>query len=326
MTINTVVKSLAGIALAALATTTALAQSDFPNRPIRMFVPFAAGGGIDITARIAAQSLSDVLGQQVVVQNQGGAGGALATDAVAKADPDGYTLLYHSTTGIVHAAVTPKLPYDWIRDLAPISIATRFAPVMVTSPTLPARDLKGFIALLKANPGKFSYASSGAGTALHLGVELFKQKAGVDILHVPYRGTAAAMPDLLSGRIAMMLDGVPVQTPNIRAGTLFAVAVTTRQRSPAIPEVPTMIESALDVELPFWTAIYAPIKTPKPIIDKLNAAIAKAMKDQGVTSRLADVGTEVVGSTVAETDAFTRQQFMLYRGILERDPSLLAGQ
>jgi tripartite-type tricarboxylate transporter receptor subunit TctC len=326
MTTNNVLKLLAGMALAALATTTALAQSGFPNRPIRMFVPFAAGGGIDITARIAAQSLSDVLGQQVVVQNQGGAGGALATDAVAKAAPDGYTLLYHSTTGIVHAAVTPKLPYDWIRDLAPISIVTRFAPVMVISPTLPTKDLKGFIALLKSNPGKFSYASSGAGTALHLGVELFKQKAGVDILHVPYRGTAAAMPDLLSGRIAMMLDGVPVQTPNIRAGTLFAVAVTTRQRSPAIPEVPTMIESALDVELPFWTAIYAPIKTPKPIIDKLNSAIAQAMKDQGVTSRLADVGTEVVGSTVTETDAFTRQQFTLYRGIVERDTSLLGGQ
>ena len=326
MTTNNVLKWLAGMALAALATTTALAQSGFPNRPIRMFVPFAAGGGIDITARIAAQSLSEVLGQQVVVQNQGGAGGALATDAMVRADPDGYTLLYHSTTGIVHAAVTPKLPYDWIRDLAPISIITRFAPVMVISPTLSTKDLKGFIALLKSNPGKFSYASSGAGTALHLGVELFKQKAGVDILHVPYRGTAAAMPDLLSGRIAMMLDGVPVQTPNIRAGTLFAVAVTTRQRSPAIPEVPTMIESALDVELPFWTAIYAPIKTPKPIIDKLNSAIAKAMKDQGVTSRLADVGTEVAGSTVTETDAFTRQQFTLYRGIVERDTSLLGGQ
>jgi tripartite-type tricarboxylate transporter receptor subunit TctC len=326
MTTNTAMKWLAGLALAALVTTGAVAQSDFPNRPIRMLVPFAAGGGIDITARITAQSLSDVLGQQVVVQNQGGAGGALATDAMVRADPDGYTLLYHSTTGIVHAAVTPNLPYDWLRDLAPVSIATRFAPVMVISPTLPAKDLKGFIALLKANPGKYSYGSSGAGTALHLGVELFKQKAGVDILHVPYRGTAAAMPDLLSGRIAMMLDGVPVQTPNIRAGTLSAVAVTTQQRSPSIPDVPTMIESGLDVELPFWTAIYAPIKTPKPIVDKLNAAIAKAMKDQGVTARLADVGTEVVGSTVAETDAFTRQQFTLYRGIVERDKSLLGGQ
>src|SRR6476659_7543377 len=182
----------------------ACAQVEFPTRPIKLIVPFPAGGGIDVTARIAAQALGDVLGQQVVVQNQGGAGGAIATDSVVKAEPDGYTLLYHSTTGIVHAAVTPKLPYDWIRDLAPISIVTRFAPVMVISPTLPTKDLKGFIALLKSNPGKFSYASSGAGTALHLGVELFKQKAGVDILHVPYRGTAAAMPDLLSGRIAMM--------------------------------------------------------------------------------------------------------------------------
>jgi tripartite-type tricarboxylate transporter receptor subunit TctC len=326
MTTNILPKWLAGLALAALTTTAALAQSDFPNRPIRMFVSFAAGGGIDITARITAQSLSEVLGQQVVVQNQGGAGGALATDTVVRADPDGYTLLYHSTTGIVHAAVTPNLPYDWLRDLAPVSIATRFAPVMVISPTLPTKDLKGFVALLKANPGKYSYASSGAGTALRLGVELFKQKAGVDILHVPYRGTAAAMPDLLSGRIAMMLDGVPVQTPNIRAGTLSAVAVTTRERSPSIPDVPTMIESGLDVELPFWTAIYAPIKTPKPIVDKLNAAIAKAIKNQGVTSRLADVGTEVVGSSVAETDAFTRQQFSLYRGIVERDKSLLDGK
>jgi tripartite-type tricarboxylate transporter receptor subunit TctC len=326
MTTKILRKWLAGLAVAAVTATGALAQSDFPKRPIRLFVPFAAGGGIDITARIAAQSLSDVLGQQVVVQNQGGAGGALATDAVARAEPDGYTLLYHSTTGVVHAAVTPNLAYDWLRDLAPVSIATRFAPVMVISPTLPTKDLKGFIALLKSNPGKFSYASSGAGTALHLGVELFKQKAGVDVLHVPYRGTAAAMPDLLSGRIAMMLDGVPVQTPNIRAGTLSAVAVTTRQRSPAILDVPTMVESGLDVELPFWTAIYAPIKTPKPIIDKLNAAIAKAMKDQGVTSRLADVGTESVGSSVAETDAFTRQQFTLYRGIVERDKSLLGGQ
>lgn len=317
---------LTGVAALALSNAPAHAQADFPSRPIKMYVPFPAGGGIDITARITAQKLSDVLGQQVVIQNQGGAGGALATDAVVKSDPDGYTLLYHSTTGIVNAAVTPKLPYDWLRDLAPIAIATRFAPVMVISPTLPTKNLKGFIALLKANPGKYSYASSGTGTALHLGVELFKQKAGVDILHVPYRGTVAAMPDLLSGRIAMMLDGVPVQTPNIKAGTVPAVAVTTRERSPAIPDVPTMIESGLDVELPFWTAIYAPAKTPKPIIDRLNAAIAKAMKDPGVIKRLGDVGTEAVGSTIAETDALTHQQFGLYRGIVERDKTLLGGQ
>src|SRR5580704_8961258 len=251
----------------------AFAQADFPSRPIKMMVPFPAGGGIDVTARIAAQAMTDVLGQQVIVQNQGGAGGALATDSVVKSNSDGYTLLYHSTTGIVHAAVTENLPYDWMRDLAPVSIVTRFAPVMIVSPTLQVKDLNEFIALLKANPGKYSFASSGTGTAVHLAEELFKQKAGVDIVHVPYRGTAAAMPDLLSGRIAMMIDGVPVQTPNIRSGTVRALAVTTSTRSPSIPDVPTMKEAGLDYEVPFWTAIYAPIQTPKPIIDKLAAAV-----------------------------------------------------
>jgi tripartite-type tricarboxylate transporter receptor subunit TctC len=299
------------------------AQTDFPSRPIKMIVPFPPGGGIDVTARIAAQALTDVLGQQIVVQNQGGAGGAIATDSVVKANPDGYTLLYHSTTGIVHAAVTENLPYDWMRDLAPVSIVTRFAPVMVVSMTLPVKDLKEFIALLKANPGKYSFASSGTGTAVHLAEELFKQKAGVDIVHVPYRGTVAAMPDLLTGRIAMMIDGVPVQTPNIRNGTVRALAVTTGTRSPSIPDVPTMKEAGLDYEVPFWTAIYVPIQTPKPIIDKLAAAIGKAMHDPAVVKRLADVGTEAVGSGPAELDALTHQQFNLYRGIVQEDKSLL---
>jgi tripartite-type tricarboxylate transporter receptor subunit TctC len=305
---------------------TAAAQADFPSRPIRMIVPFPPGGGIDTTARITAQKLSDVLGQQIVIENQGGGGGAIATNAVTKAEPDGYTLLYHSTTGIVHAAVTPKLPYDWLKELAPISITTRFAPVMVVSPTLPVKDLKEFIALLKANPGKYSYASSGTGTAVHLAEELFRQKAGVDIVHVPYRGTIAAMPDLLTGRIAMMIDGVPVQTKNIQAGTVKALAVTTDTRSPVLPDVPTMKEAGLDYVVPFWTAVYAPSRTPQSVIDRLAAAINKAMQSDEVTKRLAEVGTEAVGSTPAELDALTRQQFALYRGIVESNPALVAGQ
>ena len=200
------------------------AQDNFPSRPIKLIVPFPAGGGIDVTARITAQALGNMLGQQVIVQNEGGAGGAIATDSVVKSEPDGYTLLYHSTTGIVHAAVTEKLPYTWLNDLAPVSIVTRFAPVMIVSPTLAVKDLREFIALLKNNPGKYSFASSGTGTAVHLAEEMFKQKASVDIVHIPYRGTAAAMPDLLTGRIAMMIDGVPVQTQNIRNGTVRALA------------------------------------------------------------------------------------------------------
>jgi tripartite-type tricarboxylate transporter receptor subunit TctC len=302
------------------------AQDDFPSRPVKLIVPFPAGGGIDVTARIAAQALGNVLGQQIVVQNEGGAGGAIATDSVVKSEPDGYTLLYHSTTGIVHAAVTEKLPYDWLRDLAPVSIVTRFAPVMIVSPALPVKDLSEFIALLKDNPGKYNFASSGTGTAVHLAEEMFKQKAGVDIVHIPYRGTAAAMPDLLTGRIAMMIDGVPVQTQNIRNGTVRALAVTTSTRSPSIPDVPTMKEAGLDYEVPFWTAMYAPIRTPKPIVDKLAAAMGKVMREPGVTTRLADVGTEAVGSSSAELDALTRAQFELYRGIVQNNKSLLGAQ
>jgi tripartite-type tricarboxylate transporter receptor subunit TctC len=302
------------------------AQTEFPSRPIKLVVPFPAGGGIDTTARVMAQALGTVLGQQILVQNQGGAGGAIATDAVVKAEPDGYTLLYHSTTGIVHAAVTEKLPYDWMRDLAPVSIVTRFAPVMIVSPVVPVKDLREFIALLKAKPGQFSFASSGTGTAVHLAEELFKQKAGVDIVHVPYRGTGAAMPDLLTGRIAMMIDGVPAQTENIRNGTVRALAVTTSARSPSIPEIPTMKEAGLDYEVPFWTAIYAPIRTPQPVVEKLTAAIDKAVHEDAVVKRLADVGTEAVGSSAAELDALTRQQFALYRDIVKGNRALLGAQ
>lgn len=302
----------------------ARAQADFPTRPIKMYVPFPPGGGIDVTARIAAEQLSKVLGQSIVIINQGGGGGAIATDAVVRSNPDGYTLLYHSVTGIVHAAVTKDLPYDWLRDLAPVSLITRFAPVMVITPTLPAKNMREFIALLKANPGKYSYGSSGTGTAVHLATELFKQKAGVDIVHVPYRGTVAVLPDLISGRVAMMIDGVPAEMKNIQTGVVRALAVTTSTRSPALPDVPTMKEVGVDFVAPFWTGLYAPAATPKPIIDRLAAAANEAMHDPAVVKRLADIGTEAVGSPPDGLDSETRGQFALYRKIVADNPSLLA--
>jgi tripartite-type tricarboxylate transporter receptor subunit TctC len=304
-----------------LAVSGAAAQDGFPAKPIKLMVSLAAGGGIDFTARTTAQKLSDVLGQQVVVENQGGAGGVLGVNAVARAAPDGYTLLYHSVSGVVSSVVGKDLPYDWLRDLAPVSLVTRFAPVLIINPSLPARDLKEFIALAKANPGKFSYGSSGAGTAIHLASELFKAAAGVDIVHVPYRGNAGVMPDLLAGRIAMLIDGVPAQAKNIESGLVRALAVTTRTRSPALPGVPTMIEQGVDYEVPYWTAIYAPAATPKPLLDKLAADIAKTMQDPGVVARLKEAGTEAVGSTPQELDKFNRDQFELYRGIVA-DPRL----
>ncbi len=305
----------------ALSTMTAPAQDVYPSKPIRLIVPLAAGGGIDFTARTTAQRLSEVLGQQVVVENQGGAGGTLGVNAVARAAPDGYTLLYHSVTGVVSSVVGKDLPYDWLRDLAPVSLVTRFAPVLVINTSLPARDLKEFIALAKAEPGKLSYGSSGAGTGIHLASELFKATAGVDIVHVPYRGNAGVMPDLLAGRIAMLIDGVPAQAKNIEQGMVRALAVTTKDRSPALPNVPTMIEQGVDYELPYWTGIYAPAATPKPIVEKLAAEIAATMKDPGVVSRLRNVGTEAVGSAPPEFDRLNRDQMTLYRRIVQ-DPRL----
>jgi tripartite-type tricarboxylate transporter receptor subunit TctC len=299
----------------------AAAQDGYPTKPIKLIVPLAAGGGIDFTARATAQKLSEVLGQQVVVENQGGAGGTLGINAVARATPDGYTLLYHSVSGVVSAAVGKDLPYDWLRDLAPVSLVTRFAPVLIINPSLAASDLKEFIALAKANPGKFSYGSSGPGSAIHLASELFKAVAGIDIVHVPYRGNAGVMPDLLAGRIAMLIDGVPAQAKNIESGVVRALAVTTRTRAPALPNVPTMMEQGLDYEVPYWTAIYAPAATPKAIVDRLAESIAKTMKDPAVVERLRQAGTEAVGSTPQELDAFNRAQFALYRGIAA-DPRL----
>jgi tripartite-type tricarboxylate transporter receptor subunit TctC len=299
----------------------AAAQDGYPTKPIKLIVPLAAGGGIDFTARTTAQKLSDVLGQQVVVENQGGAGGTLGINAVVRAAPDGYTLLYHSVSGVVSAAVGKDLPYDWLRDLAPVSLVTRFAPVLIINPSLPAGDLKEFIALAKANPGKFSYGSSGAGSAIHLASELFNAAAGVDIVHVPYRGNAGVMPDLLAGRIAMLIDGVPAQTKNIESGVVRALAVTTRTRASTLPNVPTMMEQGLDYEVPYWSAIYAPSATPKAIIDRLAEGIAKAMKDPAVVERLQQAGTEAVGSTPQELDTFNRDQLALYRGIVA-DPRL----
>ena len=285
------------------------AQEAWPNRPIKLVVPLTAGGGVDMMARLTAQQLSDQLGQQVVVENQGGAGGTIAANAVARARPDGYTLIFQSvSSAVVNALVYKNLPYDPIKDLTPVTLAGSFPLVLVTNPDLPAKDLGELIALLKANPGKYSYGSSGVGTMPHLAGELFKSMAGVDMVHVPYRGNSAIMADLFAGRVAIMFDGPPTQLGNIQGGKVRALAITTAERSPVLPTVPPVADTLPGYAIPFWTAIFAPANTPKDIVERIAAETRKAMQNPEVIRRYGDAGIVGIGSSPQELDRFWREQ------------------
>lgn len=298
---------------------TAIAQSNFPSKPIRMVVPLTAGGGVDLMARITAQRLSEQLGQQIIVENQGGAGGTIAGAAVARSEPDGYTLLFQSmSSAVINSVVYTNLKYDPVKDFSAITLVARFPLVLVINPDIPAKDIKEFITLLKANPGKYNYGSSGVGTIVHLAGELFKSLANVDMVHIPYKGNSAVVADLLSGRVAMMIDGVPPQLSSIKAGKVRALAVTTTSRSEVLPNVPTMVEGGLPgYEIAFWVGMFAPAKTPKAIVDLLAAETAKAMKHPETLKRLKDLGAEGVGSTADELNRFWRQELSQYGKIVK---------
>lgn len=295
------------------------AYAQYPNRPIRLIVPFAAGGGVDLMARLAAQALSEEIKENVIVENQPGASGTLATMNVAKADPDGYTLMFHTTSSSVINAVTfTNLKYDPLKALVPVTLVSQFPLAVFTYPELPAKNMAEFVALLKANPGKYNYGSSGYGSIVHLGAELFKSLAHVDIKHIPYKGNAPALTDLLAHRIEMIIDGVPPQVANVEAGKIRALAVTTAKRSDKLPNVPTMIESGIaGYELSFWTAIFAPAGTPKPIVDLIASKLGDAMKKQKLIARMKDLGADGVGSSPEALDRFWHQEIDRYRKIVE---------
>ena len=295
------------------------AYAQYPNRPIRLIVPFAAGGGVDLMARLAAQALSEELKENVIVENQPGASGTLATMNVAKADPDGYTLMFHTTSSSVINAVTfTNLKYDPLKALVPVTLVSQFPLAVFTYPELSAKNMAEFVALLKANPGKYNYGSSGYGSIVHLGAELFKSLAHVDIKHIPYKGNAPALTDLLAHRIEMIIDGVPPQVANVEAGKIRALAVTTAKRSDKLPNVPTMIESGIaGYELSFWTAIFAPAGTPKPIVDLIASKLGDAMKKQKLIARMKDLGADGVGSSPETLDRFWHQEIDRYRKIVE---------
>jgi tripartite-type tricarboxylate transporter receptor subunit TctC len=279
------VLSLCAISLCA--TTAAHAQSDYPNRQIRLMVGFAAGGPVDVTARIVADALSGELGKPVVVDNHAGAGGNLAADAVAKAPPDGYTLLQSSNAIAIAPGIYGSLPFDVVKDFAPVTEVTTSFLVMVVHPSVPANTLPEFIAYAKAKAGKIDYASSGAGTITHLAGAMFGRDAGLAMQHVPYRGSAPAITDLVAGRVPVMFAPTGLAKPFIESGKLRAIAVTGLQRADNLPGVPTIDEQGLrGFEATSWGGMFAPAATPKPVIDRLHGAVVNILANDETRRRL----------------------------------------
>jgi tripartite-type tricarboxylate transporter receptor subunit TctC len=299
-------------------TSSAHAAEPYPTRPVRMLVPFAPGGGIDFLARVTAQELSDRLGRQFVIENQTGGGGAIASYTLANAKPDGYTIIFQSSSSAaVVPAVSKNLRYDPIKDFAPVSLVGALPLVLVVNKDLPVTDLQSFVELLRKNPGKHSYGTAGPATAIHLVTELFRLGTNTQIQHVPYRGMNPATQDVLAGNISMVIDAVPAQLGNINGGTIRALAVTANKRSGVLPGVPTMQESGLkDFDFLFWGAIYAPAGTPDEIVQKLSTTIGEIMRDEKVGKRLRDVGNEPIGSSPAELDKYWKSEIDLYRKIV----------
>lgn len=276
----------------------ASAQS-FPNKPITLVVPFAAGGGTDIAARIIGPKMAELLGQNVVVENVGGAGGNIGTNRVAKAAPDGYTILMGTiSTHAINPAIFKRMPHDPVKDFAPISLLVLVPSVLTVAKDFPANNVKELIARLKAEPDKHSYASSGVATPQHLGGELFKTMTGTQMQHIPYRGGGPALQDVVAGKVAMIFDNLPSSAEQIRAGNVRGFAVTTKTRSPAFPDMPTMEEAGLPgYEIYSWNALFAPAGTPRDVIAKINDAANKAIKDPVIAKRLMDLSNVIVGTT-----------------------------
>ncbi len=292
---------LAAAALALLAGI-ALAQP-YPGKPIRLIVPFPPGGATDIVGRAFAQKLSEQLGQPVIVDNKPGAGGTIGSDLAAKAPADGYTLLMATTsTHSIAPSLYANLPYDPLRDFAPISHIADSTNLLVVGAMVPAKDVRELIALAKAQPGKLTYASSGSGTIVHLTAELFNSMAGIQMTHVPYKGTALAVPDIMSGQVTMIFDNIVSAQPGLKTGKVRALAVTGTRRTPLAPDLPTVAESGLPgFASDTYFGLFAPAGTPKAIVDKLNVEANKILAQPDFRERLAGLGADAAGGT---PDAF----------------------
>ena len=296
---------LLGAASASLAAP-AVAQG-FPSRPVRLVVPYSAGGGADTTARLIAPKLQDALGQTVVIDNKPGAGGTIGDDFVAKSAPDGHTLLIGAFAHAVNPSLMARMPFRTPDDFAPVSLLVTVPELLVVTPSFAAKTVADLVAMAKAEPGKLSYGSSGNGSAQHLAAELFKMRTGTDIQHVPYKGGALAVADVAAGHVPFYFGNMSAALPQVRAGRVRALAVTSPQRSPAAPEIPTMAESGVSgCEISEWNALLAPAGTPPSVIDRLNADLVKILRDDDIKARFADLGAQTIGSTPTELAAFLR--------------------
>ena len=309
--------------LAAPAANAATAQSApagaYPDKPLRLIVPFPPGGGNDILARAVGQRLVEVLGQQFVVDNRGGAGGAIGATIAAAAAPDGYTLFLGSVGNLAqNPALKENLPYNPVRDFAPVSLIATSSFILAVNPGVAAKSVQELIALAKASPGKFNYASAGTGSSLHMAGELFKHATGTDMLHVPYKGTVPAMTDLIGGRVQLIFSTMPPALPLIKTGRLRALGVTTAKRAAAAPEVPTIAESGVKgFNVSNWQGILLPAKTPGAIVRKLNRDLLATLKLPGMPETLAAQGLESAGSTPEEFGALIKAEIAKYTQVVK---------
>jgi len=306
------------IALAAALAAAGAHAQNYPTRAVRIVVPYAAGGNTDFTARVIAARLAAVFGQQVVVENRPGGATNIGSDLVAKSAPDGYTLLMGGASNAINMSLYQKLPYDTLRDFAPVILCVKGANVLSVHPSLPAKNLKELIALAKAQPGRLNYASSGLGSSNMMAGELFKLMAGVNIVHVPYKGNAPALTDTIAGQVEMIFSGVPALIPQLESGRLRAIAIGSLKRFPALPQVPTLDESGLKgYEATTWFGLLAPARTPREIVARLNAEIAKILLGKEVSERFIAEGIDPSGDTPGEFAKFIGDEIAKYAKVVK---------
>ncbi len=291
--------------------------ADYPNRPVRWLIGFAAGGPVDVTARLLSQWLSESLGQQFVVENRAGSGGNIAAATAINSPPDGYTLLFVAPNNAISTSLYKHLSYDFLRDTVPVASIMQLTNMLVVSKDLPVKSVSEFIDYCKANPGKVSYASSGYGTSVHMSGELFKSMTGVNMVHVPYRGSAVAYPDIMSNKVQLIFDNLPGALEQTRAGNLRALGVTSPQRWPGVPDIPAIAETVPGFESVGFYGISAPKGTPPEIVDKLNKAVNEALKDPKLVARLTEMGGIPKPMTPAEFGKLVADETEKWRKVVE---------